>query len=258
MRSLFLYLIALQIFITSDFMAQHKCKTEALEAGSQEVCLHVTGEISTQRFWDAQGRSGYFEAYSNTRKKLVQYDLRKFAGHASVQVDYHGNGQVSRVEYSSAPDGGIQFWHIIHHFDESGNETFKQDLSQPDGYPRVVMPDELRNPDPQYVVPTAPKKMAEPTRHVGIRIVNLVNKDVTLWHSQASDSVLISSLIPAGTKNFMLDTLVVPLNKYSTNEMRFRFNSKDLKRYEIEQLSATEELLIYAIFRKSRKSRRSQ
>lgn len=76
--------------------------------------------------------------YNNRGKEIIHYDLRRFAGHASVYLEYYGNGQISKAEYSSAPDGGIQFWHKIHYFDEQGNPTSFMDLSQPDGYPRLL------------------------------------------------------------------------------------------------------------------------
>lgn len=93
--------------------------------------------------------------YNNQGKEIINYDLRRFGGHASVYLDYYANGQISKAEYSSAPDGGIQFWRKIHYFDEEGNQTGFTDLSQPDGHPVL-----RRNIEERYnynTPPPAPK-----------------------------------------------------------------------------------------------------
>lgn len=128
--------------------AQFNCKTTGRDNGDQvKTCYHKTGEPSTIETWDKDKRWGTLAAFNHQGKQLFKYDLRSFAGHSSVYLQYYPNGQVKRAEYSSAPDGGIQFWQIIHVFDESGNQTEFYDLSQPDGYPVIITtPDTSRRP----------------------------------------------------------------------------------------------------------------
>jgi len=45
---------------------------------------------------------------------------RRFAGYASINLKFHSNGGVRLVEYSSAPDGGIQYFRERCSIDTSG------------------------------------------------------------------------------------------------------------------------------------------
>ena len=89
--------------------------------------------------WEDNGREGTMTCYNAAGKQILFHYLRHFAGHASVYLDYYTNGQVKKAEYSSAPDGGIQFWHIIYYFDEAGKETSRTDMSEPNGHPVLRM-----------------------------------------------------------------------------------------------------------------------
>jgi hypothetical protein len=134
--------LLLFMVVQLNLMAQLNCKTFKLTEGAiEKVCYHKNGLKSTVENWDKNERNGKFTAFDNQGKELCEYYLRKFAGHSSVYVNYHKNGQVSKAEYSSAPDGGIQFWRIIHHFNEAGTQTAYYDLSQPDGHPTIEAPE---------------------------------------------------------------------------------------------------------------------
>ena len=140
---------------------QLNCKIYSIENQStNKTCYHKNGKISTQEIWDKDQRTGTMKCYTNTGKEIISYDLRRFAGHASVYLDYYPNGQIKKVEYSSAPDGGIQFYHTIYKFDEVGTQIDFQDFSQPDGHPRLF---KLYDTNRQYqtvVKPTIKKQEA--------------------------------------------------------------------------------------------------
>lgn len=57
---------------------------------------------------------------------------RSYAGHASVDLQYHSNGGVSRIEVSEAPDAGIQWYKARYTLDVDGNITDKQEQSHDD------------------------------------------------------------------------------------------------------------------------------
>jgi hypothetical protein len=59
---------------------------------------------------------------------LVQYNLRRYAGHSSAWTEYYRNGQVRKLELSNAPDTGIQYYRETIFFDQNGKEMrrFKQ------------------------------------------------------------------------------------------------------------------------------------
>jgi hypothetical protein len=132
-----LFFVTILIICGHVSNAQLNCKTKQLPTGIETSCLHANGKTSTLETWDTDKRWGKLKAYTNSGKELFSYELRKVGGHASVYLSYHTNGQVKKAEYSSAPDGGIQFYNIISEYDEAGNQTRYTDLSQPDGRPRV-------------------------------------------------------------------------------------------------------------------------
>lgn len=133
------------ILIVTTSLSQYNCKKSIEKDGSTVTkCFHTNGKLSTIETWDKNRRSGTLKAFDNNGKEIINYSLRKFAGHASVYLQYYKNGQISQAEYSSAPDGGIQFYHIIHKFNEQGFQTEYYDYSQPDGHPVLTMPKHLK------------------------------------------------------------------------------------------------------------------
>ncbi len=145
----FLFLL---LFIYQPVSAQLLCKTKTLVNDTiVKTCFHLNKKASSIEIWDRDHRWGNMIGFNNQGIEIFNYGLRSFAGHASVYLTYYPNGQVKKAEYRSAPDGGIQFYHIIHDFDEQGKQTNYVDLSQPDGHPRLI---EIYNPKEK---PTTPK-----------------------------------------------------------------------------------------------------
>ena len=142
MKSIFLFIL---ILVCQRNLAQVACKTRTLEEGSKEkTCFHLNKKPSIVELWDSDRRFGSIKAFNNSGVELFTYYLRTVGGHSSVYLDYYPNGQIKKAEYSSAPDGGIQFWRIIHHFDDQGKQTSYSDFSQPDGRPHLFIPELLK------------------------------------------------------------------------------------------------------------------
>lgn len=89
-------------------------------SGTKKICLHSNGKVSSIETWDKEKREGQFKGYNTEGKVLFDFYLRRFAGHASVYPEYYKNGQISKIEYSSAPDGGIQFYRETITYTENG------------------------------------------------------------------------------------------------------------------------------------------
>lgn len=139
--------------------AQLNCKTLFGNEGDKTIkCYHKNGKLSSIEIWDKNKREGSIKCYTNTGKEIINYDLRRFAGHASVYLDYYTNGQIKKAEYSSAPDGGIQFYHTIYKFDEAGTQIDFQDFSQPDGHPTLFKQYDTNRYKPAVVKPTTKKQ----------------------------------------------------------------------------------------------------
>lgn len=134
------YLSFMKTFITfllilhgSLALAQLNCETASQPDGSVvKQCFHKNGKVSTVETWDKNKRFGSIRAYTNRGEELFSHALRSVGGHASVSMTYFANGQVEKVDFSDAPDGGIQFYHSTTRFDEQGNQTEFYQTKYPD------------------------------------------------------------------------------------------------------------------------------
>lgn len=101
------------------------------QKGKQNIHYHKNKRISTIEVWDKDKLNGKFFCMNAKGDTLIIYHLRRYAGHSSVEAEYYSNGQAKKIELSSAPDGGIQFYREFIYFDEQGRETSRTDLSYP-------------------------------------------------------------------------------------------------------------------------------
>jgi hypothetical protein len=69
----------------------------------------------------------------NRKGELVYTGYRRnYAGHSSIHLTFHSNGGVQRIDASSAPDGGIQWYKSRHELDEDGNVIHFSEQSHDD------------------------------------------------------------------------------------------------------------------------------
>ncbi len=115
--------------------AQLNCRTITIADGKTTTCRHANGQPSTIETWDKDNRWGSIKGFDNKGNELFSYGLRRVGGHASANITYHSNGQVKVANFTSQPDGGIQYWHIVHEFNDRGEQTYFADHSMPDGRP---------------------------------------------------------------------------------------------------------------------------
>jgi len=96
-----------------------------LRTDSGTVILHYfhSGELSTKEWRDQKDQWGRSWAYKRNGDLLFVGETRRFMGHSTVTFHYHPNGAVSKVETSSAPDAGIQWYKGWTTYDEDGNRT---------------------------------------------------------------------------------------------------------------------------------------
>lgn len=99
---------------------------------AQKDTLHIhyfpSNELSSIIVLE-DNREGFAKAYNLTGKEIYSANIRRYAGHESVEFKHHGNGMVSQANYSSAPDGGIQWYKSTTSFDENGVVTNVQEYS---------------------------------------------------------------------------------------------------------------------------------
>jgi hypothetical protein len=114
------------IFTVFVCQAQMNCKnSRSQDLEFIKTCLHKNAQVSTKEIWDKDKRQGKSLAFNSKGEQLYEFYLRNFGGHASAHVSYYSNGQVSKVEYSSAPDAGIQWYRETIKFDENGKQIEK-------------------------------------------------------------------------------------------------------------------------------------
>lgn len=145
------FIVAILVYFvcSSALWAQLNCKKTTNEKDEQITqCFHKNGKVATIETWDKDRRMGKFVGLDVTGKQLFYYNLRSFGGHASVAVRYFSNGQVQRVDYSDAPDGGIQFYRSTITFDEQGKQLDFQETYYP--FEQLTVP--------QLTPPPAPKQ----------------------------------------------------------------------------------------------------
>jgi hypothetical protein len=100
--------------------AQLNCTELKSEFGLTIKCLHENQPISSIVEWDKEQKWGKLAIYKSDGTLIQELELRKIHGTASADLEYHANGQVSRIDYRSAPDGGIQRFHRFYYYDQNG------------------------------------------------------------------------------------------------------------------------------------------
>jgi hypothetical protein len=125
------------------------------EKRSVKTCLHANKQVSIVETWEADGRFGSLVIFNNRGEEIANYGLRSIGGHASAHLEYYANGQVSKIEFSDAPDGGIQFYNSTRKFDEQGKQIDYNETR----YPHKLETTLIQYVPQEEVTPTeSPKK----------------------------------------------------------------------------------------------------
>jgi len=102
-------------------------------------------------------RDGYAKAYNFKGEVIYHREIRHYAGSSSVHFSHHPNGIVKQANYSSHPDGGIQWYRTYTNFDEKGNITGEIEDNWDTG-PTHYYRDTISRPNQNpYIVPIQPK-----------------------------------------------------------------------------------------------------
>lgn len=184
------FLFFLQSFLVS---AQLKCKTTNQSDGSTvKQCFHQNGQVSTLESWDKDKRFGTIKGYTNEGKELFSHGLRNVGGHAYVSLSYFPNGQLEKVYFSDAPDGGIQFYNSTTRFDEKGNQTEFTETKYPHQLElEVLVPDTVKRRKPLVEINQVLEKSAE--KRVDFLVVNKTKskQKVCIEHPITQEDVML-------------------------------------------------------------------
>jgi hypothetical protein len=97
------------------------------------------GKIATSQCYDTNNRWGRAKAFDKQGKEIYDKELRRIAGHSSVQFTFYESGAVKTAYWSSAPDAGIQWYRTNTSFSEDGKITSETEDNYDKG-PGVVAP----------------------------------------------------------------------------------------------------------------------
>lgn len=152
------YKIMMKIYIMSCFLF-------SLTAFSQQDTLHIhyfqSNEVSALIVL-SDNREGFAKAYSIDGKEIYSKSIRRFGGHESVEFRHFESGGVKEANYSSAPDGGIQWYKSTTYFDEVGNVTGFQENSH----------EQLLSPLKKIHAPVVPEVVSCASIHENIIVVH--------------------------------------------------------------------------------------
>jgi hypothetical protein len=105
----------------NDALAQLYCSVSKSESVETIKCLHENQQISSIVEWDKEQKWGKLIINKSDGSLIQEWELRRIHGIASADIEYHTNGQVSKVEYRSAPDGGIQRFQRVYYYNQNGD-----------------------------------------------------------------------------------------------------------------------------------------
>ena len=113
MSKLFLCLL-LSIFTSAGIVhAQHnytQCR----------YTYYKNKKISTAQCYDKDNRWGKAKAFDIQGNLIYEKELRRVAGHSSVEFTFYDNGAVQKAAWHSAPDAGIQWYNTTTYFSKEG------------------------------------------------------------------------------------------------------------------------------------------
>jgi len=162
--------LALILFVLVSFCSYAQIGKKELKTDSGKVIIHYFQggkTISTKEWTDAQNAWGTSWAYDKEGKIIYEGQTRNIGGHASVWFKYHSNGGIALAEYSSAPDGGIQWHKSKTSFDEYGTRLSHDEWGHDDDgiYPgpgvKITSPTKPYAPDVPLEEPVQKQEVVE-------------------------------------------------------------------------------------------------
>lgn len=118
-------------------------------------------KVSTSQCWDENRYWGVAKAYNPKGEEIGSWQLGRIAMIAGVTFSFHPNGGVSKAEYGSHPDAGIQWHRSWTYFDEQGNKTGYNEMNHDDRVTTTVEPYQRPTEKPIVSPTPSPVKKTE-------------------------------------------------------------------------------------------------
>ncbi len=138
----------------------------AVELQAQKDTLHIhyfpSGSVSTISYIDEAKLTGKARAYNFKGEVIYEEETRRMSGSAGVNFTHHENGMVHRADFSSHPDGGIQWLSKLTVFNDQGEKiSEKKEVHDPLRRSPYVVPGPDSPPGPKKQRETHRKKETE-------------------------------------------------------------------------------------------------
>lgn len=134
--------------IPSSLFAQHKKSGDTLILHKVK---YANGRLSAYSWMLESTGNGRATCWDPKGAIMFDSEISRNHGHHSVHFEHHPNKVVSRVEESSAPDAGIQWYRSTYYYDEKGVKTGENHDSY-DDRPSLFVPGPQETPQ-QVIVP---------------------------------------------------------------------------------------------------------
>lgn len=229
MKTLYFILIFALLLPITPARAQWEIKGDTIVLHRE---TYPNGKLSAYSYLLSPTSEGRATAWDPRGNVMFDSSIRRKWGHHSVNFTHHPNKIVSKVEESSAPDAGIQWYRAWYYFDEQGKFIRKDE----DSHDRMVTLPELRNPyEPREEVRVQPEKETPNEQevmecaiiyHNETWFVNETPFDLEVkWSARGMEK---SQLLKAGESAFMGD--VIQAQFFQEPEKEAQFSAKPLSR----------------------------
>jgi hypothetical protein len=258
--------------------AQYNCKTKDISGEKITTCHYTNNKVSTistrynnNNLFD----DGKVVGYNKAGNEIFNYTVSRKHGSRSVNLKYHANGGVSRMEYYSAPDAGIQWYRLIITYDTNGSETNRTELSHdmhthiihqpqdPVKFDPIIYKPVIKPEKPEHIVTPKPFKQeiigCQEVPHTNILIVNTTNKKVKAHIIYRTGAKKETAVWIAPKDTFKIESLSMNFKKenhYNNYHIiPFMEKARKKKNYEVIQaevnkISTTREDYIFYLVRR--------
>lgn len=226
--------------------AQSNCLTEITNNKELKKCFHLNEQISSIEEWNKDKTWGKLTIYKSDGTPIQDWELRRIHGIAKAEIEFHSNGQVSKVKYSSAPDAGIQRFERTFHFNNEGLLT----LTEKNDYPPKLS-------DFVQIEEEIPQENTVQCAEIWVSKLELVN------NSKRTQKLRIKPILPNSQikektislkpkQRITIDSTIQaqffqdPINQLNINYIKSN-KKANLKLKEAKQLSRNQKTYIYEI-----------
>lgn len=141
-------MLGIMIALNDNVVAQEMTNCQyRYFAGSRQVASSVC--------YDRDNHWGVAKAYNRRGDVIYERQLRRIAGHSTVVFTWYASGGIKTAAWSSAPDGGIQWYKSYTTFTEDGHKNGEIEDSY-DNRVTLHAPKDLPNVPNTVVVPAKP------------------------------------------------------------------------------------------------------